>query len=190
MHAYLTTSLFGGQRGDIFRDVFILDADGKLRVNGPEKQPELDVRHPIQKIVVYSHSKPLSGLSVTYQLASGGNITLSHGYKKGPLVQVIDFTENERLAGVFGRVLSLNDSHEGDLILSLGFVIFDASTGVIRVVNPPGTPNEQMVEAMNPSPKYIPFYVSDVLAFGGFDAPDTDEYTRIEGLFFYKNAAA
>ena len=42
---------------------------------------------------------------------------------------------NERLTGVFGRVLSFDDSHAGDLILSLGFVIFNASTGAIRVVN-------------------------------------------------------
>ncbi|KAI0664516.1 hypothetical protein C8Q70DRAFT_1049985 [Cubamyces menziesii] len=190
MNTYTTTKLFGGKRGDVFRDIFVLDANGKLLVNGPEEKPELDVNHPIQKIVVYSHSKPLSGMSVTYQLANGGNITLSHGYQQGPLVQVVEFNANERLAGVFGRVLSFDDSHAGDLILSLGFVIFNASTGAIRVVNPPGTPNKQTPEVMNPSPRYIPFYVSDVLAFGGFDAPDTEEYTRIEGLFFYKNVAA
>ncbi|KAI0332700.1 hypothetical protein GY45DRAFT_1432907 [Cubamyces sp. BRFM 1775] len=184
MHTYNTTLLYGGQRGDVFRDIFILDANGKLLVNGPDEKPELDVGHPIQKIVVYSHNKPIDGLSVTYQLANGGNITLSHGYQKGALVQVIDFTENERLAGVFGRVLSFNDSHTGDLILSLGFVIFNTDTGAIRVVNPRGTPYQ--LETRNPSPRYIPFFVPNVVAFGGFDAPDTEEDTRIEGLFFYK----
>ena len=30
-------------------------------------------------------------MSVTYQLATGGNIILSHGYQLGPLMQVVEF---------------------------------------------------------------------------------------------------
>ncbi|KAH9893166.1 hypothetical protein C8Q73DRAFT_521162 [Cubamyces lactineus] len=186
MQAYLTTSLVGERRGEIFRDIFIRDADGKILVDGPEGKPVLDIQHPIQKVVVRSRFAAADGLSVTYQLANGEKLTLEHGYQGPGLdASAVELGEDERLVGVFGRT-GFHPWYRGNVILGLGFVVFDAAKGTTRVVNPiQKLDTAEQTEAQNAFPEGTKFYVSDVIAFGGFETGG-----GIPGLFFYKNAGA
>ncbi|KAH9893168.1 hypothetical protein C8Q73DRAFT_836442 [Cubamyces lactineus] len=188
MHAYLTTSLVGERAGEIFRDIFIRDADGKILVNGPEEKPALDLQHPIQRIAVRSRFVAVDSLSITYQLADGGNITLDHGFQPpDPNTGAIDFAESERLVGVFGRT-GFHPWYRTTVILALGLVIFDVAKGTTRVVHTlRRADGADQAESEAAAREGTSFYVSDVLAFGGFEVNGTG-FGAIPGLFFYKDA--
>ncbi|KAI0664517.1 hypothetical protein C8Q70DRAFT_1049986 [Cubamyces menziesii] len=190
MHTYITTSLVGERAGDIFRDIFIRDADGKILIDGPEGKPALDINHPIQKIVMHSRFAAVDGLSVTYQLDTGENLTLNRGFQRPDLyANAIEFGENERLVGVSGRT-GFHPWYRGNVILWLAFVIYDTAKGTTRVVNPVrplDTPGQGEAEAA--LAQGAQFYVSDVLALGGFHTQG-DGYGSLPGLFFYKNEGA
>ncbi|KAI0664514.1 hypothetical protein C8Q70DRAFT_930443 [Cubamyces menziesii] len=202
MQAHITTSLVGERAGEIFRDIYIRDADGKFLVNGSEGKPVLDIQHPIQRIAVRTRFAAVDSLSVTYQLEGGGNVTLDRGFQvPDPNAGAIDFTgqtpfavmlsraESERLVGVFGRT-GFHPWYRTNAILALSLVIFDTAKGTTRVVDtlqPSGTdqaaPSEATIQ------EGTRFYVSDVLAFGGFEVLGTG-FGTIPGLFFYKDAGA
>ncbi|KAJ8496060.1 hypothetical protein ONZ51_g1320 [Trametes cubensis] len=209
MHTYITTSLVGERAGDIFRDIFIRDADGKILIDGPEGKPALDINHPIQKIVMHSRFAAVDGLSVTYQLDTGENLTLNRGFQRPDLYAnaiefggetpsaltrqatdlVMRYAENERLVGVSGRT-GFHPWYRGNVILWLAFVIYDTAKGTTRVVNPVrplDTPGQGEAEAA--LAQGAQFYVSDVLALGGFHTQG-DGYGSLPGLFFYKNEGA
>ncbi|KAI0332699.1 hypothetical protein GY45DRAFT_1368931 [Cubamyces sp. BRFM 1775] len=179
MQSYTTTSLIGGQDGEMFQDIFIRDANGMFLVNGLETKPELNVEHPIRSITLYSRFV-VDGISVTYQLANGENMTLDHGLQDVQSMAVIDFNDQERLVGVFGSS-GFHPWYRRNVILTIGFILFGAATATTRVVDP------FKPEPASSSGEVTSFYASDVLAFGGFHRPGSDQSAGINGLVFHKN---
>ncbi|KAI0666497.1 hypothetical protein C8Q78DRAFT_934067, partial [Trametes maxima] len=160
MPNFINTSLVGGRDGTAFNDIYVRGGDGKF---GPLPFIEtialmiLDTAHPIQQITV-SSGWIVDGMAITYQLAGGTTAVLEHG-SQFPTAAVVKLNANERLVGVFGRA-GLQSYYRRELISSISFVIFDASTTATRIVGPFGNTNH--------ANQGTAFYHSDVLAFGGF----------------------
>ncbi|KAI9062537.1 hypothetical protein FKP32DRAFT_1604047 [Trametes sanguinea] len=176
MNSFSSTALFGGKDGLISQDILFLGGDSQFVVNNSEKS-QLDVKHPIQKIVI-SCGWVVDGFAVTYQLTNGSSTTIKHGsqFSGNPKTVDVTFNKNERLVGVFGRA-GYQTFYKRDMINNINFVIFDTAAGTTRVAGPYGN--------VNKSNEGAPFYVSDVLAFGSFaraNAPDIG----LCGLFFYR----
>ncbi|KAI0635434.1 hypothetical protein C8Q77DRAFT_1156721 [Trametes polyzona] len=176
MQSYITTSAVGGREGLIFQDVFIRVPNGNIIISDVEKN-QLDLHHPIKRITV-SHGWVVDGISVTYQLVGGGVSTFDHG-SQFPHASVIDFDANEVLVGVFGRA-GPQAYYKRDLVNNIGFVIYDTAKASTRIVGPFGNGNN--------SNEGKAFYVSDVIAFGGFAKEAANASLLLSGLFFYKDA--
>ncbi|KAI0635435.1 hypothetical protein C8Q77DRAFT_1255848 [Trametes polyzona] len=175
MQSFLTTYAVGGRDASIFQDVFIRVPDGNIIISDAKKN-QLDRQHPIQRITV-SHGW-VDGISVTYQLVGGAASTLAHG-SQFPQASVVDFNANEVLVGVTGRA-GTQSYYKRDLINSIGFVIFDTAKATTRTVGPFGNGNN--------SNEGKAFYVSDVIAFGGFAEESANSPLLLSGLFFHKDA--
>ncbi|OJT05926.1 hypothetical protein TRAPUB_3216 [Trametes pubescens] len=138
----------------------------------------LDVAHPIQRIAV-SHgwivrpaplrsaaqdtnqlalTHQVDGIAVTYQLERGEATTIGHGSQFAN-ASIVELNANEVLVGVFGRA-GHHDFYKREMVVDIGFVIFDAAEETTRIVGPFGNG-----DASNHGK---PFYCSDALAFGGF----------------------
>ncbi|EIW53318.1 uncharacterized protein TRAVEDRAFT_23706 [Trametes versicolor FP-101664 SS1] len=174
MHSFITTSAVGGLDGHQFQDVHMRASDGSIVVDDLGKDP-LDVAHPIQKIIV-SHGWIVDGIAVTYQLANGDATTIGHGSQFAN-ASVVELNATEVLVGVFGRA-GWHEYYKREMVVDLGFVVFDAAQETTRIVGPFGNGDE--------SNHGKPFYCSDVLAFGGF-AVNTN-HLGLSGLFFFKDA--
>ncbi|KAI0748926.1 hypothetical protein C8Q74DRAFT_1374310 [Fomes fomentarius] len=156
MQGYVTSSVVGGRDGYIFNDVFAMNHNGDFLVDNYEKHV-LDKQHPIRSIYV-SYGWVVDGIAVEYQNSKGESVTLSHG-SQFPDRKEVKFHANEILVGVFGRAGKQ------------GFYKRELPYGP-----PSNAPNRDDGEA---------FYVSDVLAFGGFSKHTSN--LGISGLFFFKD---
>ncbi|KAI0710573.1 hypothetical protein C8Q76DRAFT_67615 [Earliella scabrosa] len=174
MQGYINSAVVGGRAGYIFNDIFAMGHDGNFLVDDYNKNT-LDKVHPIQRITI-SSGWVVDGISVTYQLDNGNNVTLHHGSQwKNPTAE-IRFGPNEILVGVFGRA-GMQRFYKREMVNQIGFVICDLGTCEIRKVGPYGNANNSNDGTV--------FYTSDVLAFGGF-AEHTD-HLGLSGLFFFKD---
>ncbi|KAI0332697.1 hypothetical protein GY45DRAFT_437237 [Cubamyces sp. BRFM 1775] len=164
---------------------------GTIVVTDTHKEGNLDIKHPIKKIVVYRRNV-VDGLSITYQLTGGKELTTTHGYNPSTpaSAHTVTLSDTERLVGVFG-INGYHGSYKRIVFLRVVFVIFDAVTASTRIVDPfssgHGGSAVPEAEANKNAVETTEFYVSDVVAFGGFHTPGTEQGTGIDGLFFYKN---
>ncbi|OSD04754.1 hypothetical protein PYCCODRAFT_1465720 [Trametes coccinea BRFM310] len=173
MNSFSSSALFGGDDGVLSQDILFLNGDHQFVINDPKKG-QLDLKHPIQKIVI-SCGWVVDGFAVTYQLADGSSTTKAHGSQFPKASDVVTFNQNERLVGVFGRAGPQSYYHR-NMVNNIGFVIFDTETGTTRTAGPYGNGNR--------SNQGAPFYVSDVLAFGSIAKPD-EPALGLCGVFFY-----
>ncbi|KAH9893165.1 hypothetical protein C8Q73DRAFT_695883 [Cubamyces lactineus] len=196
MQAYITTTLVGTTRGNLFEDIAFSNA-GKIVIRDIKEKPQLDHTHPIKQLSVYQITglKVVVGLSVVYQLADGKSITISHGYTKsktGKLVQKdVVLTDNERLVGVFGEN-STDDRYKRQVFKHIGFVVVNDYLRTTEIRDPfDSVAATSYDQAAPPAAGTQYFYVSDVVAFGGFETTTSQQSDEtdagIDGLFFYKN---
>ncbi|KAI0748921.1 hypothetical protein C8Q74DRAFT_1212442 [Fomes fomentarius] len=178
MQGYVTSSVVGGRDGYIFNDVYAMNYNGDFVIDDYGKSV-LDKQHPIQSIYI-SSGWVVDGIAVKYQLKNGENTTLHHGSQFADRKEV-KLQHNEILVGVFGSAGRQGCFGQREFVSKIGFVICDLNTGDIRIAGPYGPPKD----AKNFWDHGEAFYVSDVLAFGGF-AEHTSNL-GLSGLFFFKD---
>ncbi|KAJ3557771.1 hypothetical protein NM688_g1287 [Phlebia brevispora] len=160
----------------MFNDVWFQDTDGSIMLDDPNKHT-LDVNYPIREIRI-SSSAVIEGIEVTYSLANAvGAATISHGSRFSEADKVC-ISAHETLVGVFGRA-GFQTEYERKLITNIGFMLFDSQLAAVRVAGPFGS--------LDPLCEGEAFYVSDVIAFGGF--AQNDKHLGLSGLFFIKQRA-
>ncbi|RPD56498.1 hypothetical protein L226DRAFT_531364 [Lentinus tigrinus ALCF2SS1-7] len=169
----------------MFNDVFVQGNDGHLIVNDYSKAFKLHRRHPIRTITVY-YKDVVEGIAVTYRGSNSDGlekgrptVTMMHGtptIKSGPC----HLGEKEVLVGVFGRAGPQRRYGyvNSEKINSIGFVIFHTEEATIKIKGPWGNGRNDN--------QGTPFWVSDVVAFGGFARDDAEE-CGLSGLFFIRD---